>query len=172
MEIAVDASGVPLESDGTGDGGAGEGEEGGSDNGVDAAAAAAAVVEPGAVLYEHNAVGPKGSGGTPGLAGQTNRNSDEYSADVMLHHEAHVSRVVRRELLEGGPPRVPIMCIYSHGTPTPGKFIYHAKDKDEVAASSSGGDEGGDADTEGGEDEDAPTAAAASAGGREHCGLG
>ena len=72
---------------------------------------------PSPVLFKHNALEE------PALAMQLNRNSEEYSADVMLHHATHVAGMTK-ELLEGGPPRVPIMCVYSYGTPTPGKFVY------------------------------------------------
>lgn len=49
--------------------------------------------------------------------------SEEYAADAMLHHWRTVGESTTK-LIAKGPPRVPILCLFSHGKPTPGRITY------------------------------------------------
>mmetsp|Transcript_58807 Transcript_58807/g.101297 ORF Transcript_58807/g.101297 Transcript_58807/m.101297 type:complete len:189 (+) Transcript_58807:2-568(+) len=42
---------------------------------------------------------------------------------MMMHHFKKVSGLTEK-LLRAGPPRVPILCMYSYGIPTPGSYLY------------------------------------------------
>jgi hypothetical protein len=54
--------------------------------------------------------------------------SEEYAADTMLHHWQTVGSSTEK-LMAKGPPRVPILCLYSHGRPTPGRITYGDGDR-------------------------------------------
>jgi len=54
--------------------------------------------------------------------------SEEYAADTMLHHW-HTVGTSTEKLIAKGPPRVPILCLYSHGRPTPGRITYGDGDR-------------------------------------------
>jgi hypothetical protein len=54
--------------------------------------------------------------------------SEEYAADAMLHHWRAVGEQTEK-LIAKGPPRVPILCLFSHGKPTPGRITYGDGDR-------------------------------------------
>mmetsp|Transcript_85098 Transcript_85098/g.164971 ORF Transcript_85098/g.164971 Transcript_85098/m.164971 type:complete len:607 (+) Transcript_85098:158-1978(+) len=66
-----------------------------------------------------------GDGGAagPSSSKEVENDSEQYSADMMMHHFKKVSGLTEK-LLRAGPPRVPILCMYSYGIPTPGSYLY------------------------------------------------